>query len=522
MTPGGSARFVPVAPTIKDTFPVHLDAKAQCPKFAGRVIRGVNNKATSPIWLRERLRRCGVRSISPVVDVTNYILLELGQPMHAYDLEQAAQRDSRAAREEGEKITLLDGRTVDAASDVLFITDGEGPIGAAGIMGGERTSVTPDTTDVFFEVAYFAPDAIRGRGRRWGLVTDAGQRYERGVDPALQERAIERATRAAAADRGRSAGPRHGCAVAGKLADARAGEAAQEPAPAPARCHHRSGPREVDADLAADAGGRGRRRLGRDAPDVPLRHRHRSGPHRRGRAHRRPGRDRRERRAGPAAIQFVGRRNPGRAGASSRRSPRAATTKRSTTPSRIRRANPVCSRIAPGLLLANAISADLSVMRVSLWPGLLNNVLLNQRRQQERVRLFEHGTRFETKEGGTREIDTLAGVAAGPRLPEQWGLTKEARANVDFFDVKADVEALIAGTGAPEEFTFHAPSLTGAGTAHAGSATNNANNAATRQARLSACDTPGAFLPASRPRGANPPEWRRCGLDWRAPSHARA
>jgi phenylalanyl-tRNA synthetase beta chain len=121
----------------------------------------------------------------------------------------------------------------------------------------------------------------------------------------------------------------------------------------------------------------------------------------------------------------------------------------------------------PGLLLANAISADLSVMRVSLWPGLLNNVLVNQRRQQDRVRLFEHGTRFEQKDGATREIDTLAGVAAGPRLPEQWGLAKESRANVDFFDLKADIEALIAGTGAEEEFSFHAPSLPGTSPASA-------------------------------------------------------
>ena len=475
---GAGARFVPVAATIKDTFPVHLDAKAQCPKFAGRVIRGVNNKATSPIWLRERLRRCGVRSISPVVDVTNYILLELGQPMHAYDLGKLRSEIRVRLAKEGEKITLLDGRTVDASSDVLFITDGEGPIGAAGIMGGERTSVTPDTSDVFFEVAYFAPDAIRGRGRRWGLVTDAGQRYERGVDPALQERAIERATALLLQIAGGQPGP---------VTVAQSKE--NLPTRAPVKLRKTQLQRllgttidpvrvkstltslqmqveevadgwvvtpptyrfdiAIEADLIEEVA----RIVGLDAiaeSDA----------------------------LAPQLFSSLAEEIPAERALLETLTSRGyyeAINYAFTDPTRQTRLFPE----RPGLLLANAISADLSVMRVSLWPGLLNNVLLNQRRQQDRVRLFEHGTRFETKEGGTREIDTLAGVAAGPRLPEQWGLTKEARANVDFFDVKADVEALIAGTGAPEEFTFHAPSLTGgAGTLHAGSAANNANNAA--------------------------------------------
>src|SRR5882757_9185682 len=177
----------------KDSVAVRLDAPAACPTFVGCVIRGVNNRSVTHMWLRERLRRAGVRSISPVVDVTNYVMLELGQPMHAYDLRKLRGDIRVRMARAGEPITLLDGRTVEADPDVLLITDSEGPVGLAGIMGGQRTSVSDDTTDVFFEVAYFSPQAVAGRGRRWGLITDASQRYERGVDPTLQQRAIDKA-----------------------------------------------------------------------------------------------------------------------------------------------------------------------------------------------------------------------------------------------------------------------------------------------------------------------------------------
>jgi phenylalanyl-tRNA synthetase beta chain len=478
---GGDSRFSPVAATIKDTFPVHLDAKAQCPKFAGRVIRGVNNKAASPVWLRERLRRCGVRSISPVVDVTNYILLELGQPMHAYDLGKLRSEIRVRLAKEGEKITLLDGRTVDAAPDVLFITDGEGPVGVAGIMGGERTSVAPETTDVFFEAAYFAPDAIRGRGRRWGLITDAGQRFERGVDPALAERAVERATALLLQIAGGQPGP---------VTVAQSQE--NLPTRAPVKLRKSQLQRLLGATIDPVRVKSTLTSLQMQVEDVADGWAVKAPTYRFDIAIEADLIEEVARIVGldaiaesdalaPQLFSSLAEEIPAERAVLETLTSRGyyeAINYAFTDPARQSRLFPE----RPGLLLANAISADLSVMRVSLWPGLLNNVLLNQRRQQDRVRLFEHGTRFEAKEGSTVEIDTLAGVAAGPRLPEQWGLTKEARANVDFFDVKADVEALIAGTGAPEEFTFHAPSLVpssaGSGTAHAGSAANNANNVA--------------------------------------------
>ena len=186
-----------------------LSAPQGCPKLVSRVVRGINNKGSSPTWLRERLRRAGLRAISPVVDVTNYVLLELGQPMHAYDL--AKLKGGLEARQAtaDEPITLLDGKEIQLTTDVLVIADSEGAVGMAGVMGGARTMCGADTVDVLFEAAFFAPPAIAGRGRRHGLVTDAGQRFERGVDPAHQERAVERATQLLLQIAGGNAGPVH-------------------------------------------------------------------------------------------------------------------------------------------------------------------------------------------------------------------------------------------------------------------------------------------------------------------------
>src|SRR5690349_16725146 len=201
---------VPAPPMpIQDTHPVKLTTPAGCPKLASRIVRGIDNKRSSPLWLRERLRRAGVRPISPVVDVTQYVMLEYGQPMHAYDLGKLKGGiEARLARA-GEKITLLDGKEIDLATDVLVIADNDGAVGMAGVMGGARTMCSADTVDVLFEAAFFMPAAIAGRGRRYGLVTDAGQRFERGVDPAHQERAIARATALLQEIAGGKAGPTH-------------------------------------------------------------------------------------------------------------------------------------------------------------------------------------------------------------------------------------------------------------------------------------------------------------------------
>jgi len=480
-------------PASGDRFSVYLDAPAACPTFVGCVIRGVNNKAATPLRIRERLRRAGVRSISPVVDVTNYVMLELGQPMHAYDLAKLrGEIRVRLARAEripsvggatvsvrtfegdpvhpdgqasdssctpmGETLTLLDGKTVVATPDVLLITDSAGPVGLAGIMGGNRTAVSAETTDIFFEVAYFPPEAIAGRSRRWGLLTDASQRYERGVDPTQQQRAMERALALLLPITGGAPGPvsvtqspehqpkRAPVSLRRSQLERLLGvvipadrvtntlEALQmRVVPNPQGWEATPPAYRFDISIEADLIEEVARIVGFEAiPErdalVPLRFR-------------------------PAPEQIP--LEHAILEALAMRGYQEAVTYAFVDPT-------LQTRLFPdraGLALSNPIASDMSVMRVSLWPGLLRAALENQRRQQDRIRLFEHGARFIVDNGVTREIDTLAGVACGPRLPEQWGVPREMRAPADFFDVKSDLEALFCATGADRSFTFEPASL---------------------------------------------------------------
>jgi phenylalanyl-tRNA synthetase beta chain len=441
-----------------DTFPVRLAAPEACPRFAGCVLRGIDNRATTPLWMRERLRRAGLRSITPVVDVTNYVMLELGQPMHAYDLAKLKEGIIVRLARAGEALTLLDGKPVTAEADVLLITDGDGPVGLAGIMGGERTAVTAGTSDVFLESAYFAPAALLGRARRLGLTTDASQRFERGVDPTQQARAIERALALLTPITGGTAArievaesrahlPRRGAVALRatqlkrllgvafppeRVAEAlerlamkvtRTGEGWQVTPPA----------YRFDIGIEADLIEEVARIVGLEAiPEIdaqtPQRFRRLPGDH--------P--------PEAAVLQALAARDY-----------EEAITYAFVDPALQAQLFPD----RPGLALSNPIASDMSVMRVSLWPGLLRAALENQRRQADRIRLFEHGTRFEAEGGSTREIDTLAGVAIGARLPEQWGVPKELRGPVDFYDVKADVAALLSATGENESFKFEAGAL---------------------------------------------------------------
>jgi phenylalanyl-tRNA synthetase beta chain len=442
--------LAPVNARLESKFPVRLDAPAACPKFVGRVIRGINNRAVTPMWMRERLRRAGVRSISPVVDITNYVLLELGQPMHAYDLAKLqGEIQVRLARSE-ESITLLDERTVKLDSDTLVIADRHGAVGVAGIMGGLRTSVGDSTTDVFLEVAFFAPEAIAGRARRIGLHTDASQRFERGVDPAGQERAMERATALILEIAGGSPGPtvntqapqmlpkrssvhlrRSRLALllgttidAGRVEEifralqmevVRVTDGWDVTPPA-----HR-----FDINIEADLIEEVARIVGFDAiPEAHATVPQKFSPF-------------------PEELPLEQRVLDVLAA----RGYNEAITYAFVDPT-------LQSKLFPNnksVTLSNPIASDLSTMRVSLWPGLVKAVQENLRRQQQRIRLFEHGATFNVEQGAVREVDKLAGIAVGPRLPEQWGAGRDT---VDFFDVKADVEALLAGTGKSMEFRF--------------------------------------------------------------------
>ena len=414
-------------------------------------MRGIDNSKPSPWWLRERLRRAGLRAISPVVDVTNYVLLELGQPMHAYDLGKLdGALEARLATAD-EAISLLDGKEVKLTPDVLVIADGQGAVGMAGVMGGLRTACSAGTVDILFESAFFTPAAIAGRGRRYGLVTDAGQRFERGVDPANQERAIERATKLLVDIAGGKAGPVHVVQDATQLPRRADVPLRRE------RIGKLLGTAIADTEVKAVLEALGMR-VKADANGwlvTPPSHRFDI-------AIEADLIEELARIVGFEAIREVDAIVSQKVRPLAEQAPielqaleilatrgyQEAITYAFVDPA-------LQGKLFPGVTtpaLANPIASDMAVMRASLWPGLIKASLENQRRQQERVRLFEHGARFLD---GV-ETDLIAGIALGSRRPEQWGATSTP---VDFFDVKQDLEALFARTGAPEEFGYIADTL---------------------------------------------------------------
>lgn len=431
-------------------FPVEVLAPEACPRFVGRVIRGIRSDARTPLWMQERLRRAGLRPIHPVVDVTNLVMLELGQPMHGFDL--ATLRDGIIVRlaAPGERITLLDGREVALDDDTLVIADHGGPRAVAGIMGGEDSGVSAATRDVFFEVAFFAPLAIAGRARRLGLHTDASQRFERGVDPAHQRRAIERATALLLDIAGGAPGP----------VIERASEA-YLPKREPVRLRRERlalllGHAVPDAEVERVLAGLGMQPQA--TPDgwlaTPPSHRFDIALEvdlieEVARIH---GYDRFPEVAGAGAATL------GEAGESRVPTSRLADVlvargyQEVVTYSFV---DPgLQARLFPGveaLPLANPISSELGVMRVSLWPGLVHALKRNLSRRQEHVKIFEQGLRFLPEGTELKQLNTIGGLVAGRRLPEQWGAPGT---RVDFHDAKGDVEALLGLTAA--EFNFAA------------------------------------------------------------------
>lgn len=434
----------PVAAAIADTLPVTLSAPAACPHYVGRVIRGIAAGAETPLWLREKLRRSGLRSISPVVDVTNYVLLELGQPMHAFDLAKLnGGIEVRLARAE-ETLGLLNGQTISLRPDTLVIADSSRALALAGIMGGEGSSVGDATQDIFLESAFFNPLALAGKARSYGLHTDSSHRFERGVDYRLQVAAIERATRLILDICGGQPGP---------LVQAEAtAELPQRPsislrrqriqkllgfALAPVDIEdilqrlgmavdsHADGWRvtppsyrfdiSIEADLIEElARVYGYNRLPITAPKTDIK----LAPESETRLQ--TGRLKR-------LLVDLGYQE--------------AITMSFVEPGLLKRFDPASTPLA----LANPISADLSVMRTTLWPGLVKVVLHNQNRQQPRVRLFETGLRFLPTEEGLKQQPMLAGIATGAALPELWSHSKK---ELDFFDIKGNIESLVALAGA--------------------------------------------------------------------------
>jgi phenylalanyl-tRNA synthetase beta chain len=443
-------KAVVVPAQSSDRFPVELEKGAGCARFAARVIRGVRPQAQSPLWMRERLRRAGLRPISAIVDVTNYVMLELGQPMHAYDLRELDGGIVVRRAKQGETLKLLDGREVTLDPTVMIIADRAKPLALAGVMGGDHSGISDQTTDVLLEVAFFLPDAVAGRGRRYGLVTDASQRFERGVDPTLQERAIERATQLLLECAGGVPGPVEVTELKDEL-----------PVRTPVRFRPDRARTVIGAPVSDDDMATIFARLGMGIQRAGSQWQVTGPPWRFDIAieedlveevarvygfGRIPETDALVREAMPAltetrvALETV-------ADLLVQRGYFEAITYSFVDPELQRM---FCPDEA-ALELRNPIAADLAAMRVSLWPGLVKALLENQRRQQSRVRLFEIGRRFNLTGATLAEVPVVAGVAAGAALPEQWGAKSEP---VDFFDARADIEALFRATGASGEIRF--------------------------------------------------------------------
>ncbi len=456
-----TGRTVPAA--RDERFAVTLSAPG-CPKFVSRIVRGVDNRARSPFWLRERLRRAGLRAISPVVDITNYVMLELGAPMHAYDLAKLDQAiDVRYARA-GERTTLLDGNEIALDPQVLVISDRSGPVGIAGVMGGAGTAVSDATTDVLFECAWFEPAVVAATSRRFGLLTDAAQRFERAVDPRAQEESVERATELLLQVAGGRAGQlqvtqKDGALPAAKAIALRGTRVAMLIGMEVPQARVEQVLRALGMQIQTDTS---TRRQGSGAPAWVV-----TPPSWRAdvtlevdlieEVARVVGYEQVPEIDAPVPQAFAPLPEacvpPERALLLlADRGYQEAITYTFVDPA----TQSLLFPQAQALALSNPISADMSVMRVSLWPGLLAVARENLRRQQQRVRLAEWGRKFVFEKGKLTELDTICGVVAGSSWPEQWG---ERGRPVDFFDVKSDLQALIELTGVSEEFSFASDSL---------------------------------------------------------------
>lgn len=434
----------PVAAAHADTRAIVLDAPEACPRYAGRIIRGVDAKASTPEWMKQRLARSGIRSISALVDVTNYVMLELGQPLHAFDNAKLAGAIHVRLPQPGEQVLLLNGQTITPAADTLLIADEARALALAGIMGGEDSGITLDTTELFLESAFFAPDAIAGRARAYGFSSDASYRFERGVDFALAGQAIERATRLILDICGGEAGPVVEAVAADKL-----------PARAPIRLRASRVRRVLGIDLSADAVAGMFERLelqvSREGDDFIV-----TPPSYRfdveieedlieeiARIH---GYDNIPSHAPRGPITMLPRPEAKRDTMSLRRQVAAREYQEVINFAFVEEAweKDLAGNTNP-VRLANPIASQMSVMRSTLIGGLVSNVVTNRKRQTTRVRVFEIGRCFAHDAAG-QPVDgyhqpvRIAALAAGFAKPEQWG---EANRNVDFFDVKADLEALL-------------------------------------------------------------------------------
>lgn len=439
--------------TSSKTFEVKVEASAACPRYLGRVIENINPAAETPVWMQEKLRRSGLRSLGPVVDVTNYVMLELGQPMHAFDLDKIDQAIHVRLSEQGEKLTLLDGQEIETQAGTLLISDTQKPLALAGVMGGKESAVSSQTTSLFLEAAFFAPEAIAGKARSYGLHTDSSHRFERGVDPELAKSAINRATALLLEIVGGEAGP---------VIE----QCSEKELPEIASIHLRADriKRVLGLELNKETVSEQLTRLGLVIENV----------------------DGGWQVSVPSfrfdlaievdLIEELGRLYGYDKLPNTRPQGTVLTTNITETLTPVERLQNVLvdrgyyeavtySFVEPKIQqllaedtsapikLANPISADLSVMRTSLWPGLVQAMVYNANRQHERIRLFEVGRVFKGTLDNIDQHRQIGGLIYGSQYAEQWS---QKPRNVDFFDIKADVEALLKLGGG--QITYEAES----------------------------------------------------------------
>ncbi len=436
-------RTRPVKPVIKDALPVTLEAPEACPRYCGRVVRNIDPGARTPLWMVEKLRRGGIRAINPVVDITNYVMLELGQPMHAFDMRKLDGGIRVRMAEPQEKLTLLDEAVLELDADSLVIADEKHALALAGVMGGIDSGVENDTSDIFFESAYFAPATIMGRARQYGLHTDSSHRFERGVDPQQQRRAIERATELLLAIAGGEPGPVIDIKETGSLPKKAAVQLRAVTIKRILGCEYSN--KEVETLLEGMGCEVKRKKDSWHIQPPSYRFDLNIEVDMIEELARMRGYDRIPRRI-PAVI------------------PRHPDVSESRLP--IDRITSILidngyqevvnySFIDPGLQyainpdvkslqLTNPISADLSIMRSSLLGSLLTTASYNVNRQQKRLSIFETGNGYCLQGDQVAEQALLAGLRYGPRTLENW---QSEDTEVDFFDVKGDIELLLAAGG---------------------------------------------------------------------------
>ncbi|MDP8163101.1 phenylalanine--tRNA ligase subunit beta [Pasteurella skyensis] len=448
-----ASTFEPVSATISDKVAVDIHNPEACPRYLSRVVKNVNVKAQSPLWLQEKLRRCGMRSIDPVVDVTNFVLLELGQPMHAFDMAKVNAPIHVRLAKENEKLVLLDGNEVALKENTLLICDQNQPLAMAGIFGGKESGVSDTTTDIILEAAFFAPLAIAGRARQYGLHTDSSHRFERGVDFENTRNAMERATALLLEICG---------GEAGEIVEAKSDEHLPKANQVTLRRekldallgHHipdetvtdiltRLGLSPVfannewkvtacswrfDIEIETDLIEEVARIYGyNNIPNnAPLAHLNMN-------EHREANLDLMRVKMALVDSDY-----------------QEAITYSFVNP----KTQALLHPNQDAIVLPNPISADMSAMRLSLLSGLLEAVVYNQKRQQSRVRLFETGLHFvpdENAEMGIRQEQMLAAVIVGAKHNEHWTGKSD---NVDFFDLKGDLERVLSLTNKGKSVRF--------------------------------------------------------------------